>query len=145
MIGSESGIIPEVASSETRVGSLGVREVTDFARAATNDSKSGQDDGADPCQSRTIGLGAWRGSSMSICESVRGLLSKIHCSCIRTSCAVWIRWSGFLAKHAWTTRSSDSGVIGWSSRISGGSAVMMAAIKLAWLSPSNALLPQSIS
>ena len=42
--------------------------------------------------------------------------SAIHCSCSFTSCAVWKRSSGSLARQVSTTRSSAGGVIGCDAR-----------------------------
>ena len=49
------------------------------------------------------------------------------------------------ARHFFTTRSSIGGVTGWRIEIAGGSASRIAAIRLAWLLPSNAFLPVTIS
>ena len=62
-----------------------------------------------------------------------------------TSCAVWNRSSGSLARQVLTTRLNDGGVIGAISEIAGGSARMIAEIKDAWLVPEKAFRPVAIS
>ena len=69
----------------------------------------------------------------------------IHRSSLSRSCALCQRSSQSLARQLWTTRSSAGGDNDWSEETGGGSVLMMAEIKLAWLSPSNALRPVSIS
>ena len=71
--------------------------------------------------------------------------SAIHVNSSRRSWAECHRSSGSFARHFFTTRSSIGGVTGWRFEIAGGSASRIAAIKLAWLPPSNALLPVTIS
>src|SRR5216684_5387442 len=61
---------------------------------------------------------------------VRESLSAIHFNSSQTSLAACHRFSGSLAKHFFTTRSSGGGVIGWSEYIAGGSRSKIAAIKL---------------
>src|SRR5450631_1634608 len=68
-------------------------------------------------------------------------LSAIQFNSHTRSLALCQRSSGSLARHFLTTRSSAGGVIGCSVAIGGGSAVRMAAIRLARLFPSNGGLP----
>jgi hypothetical protein len=69
----------------------------------------------------------------------------IHCSSLARSLALCQRSSGSFARHFFTTRSSAGGVKGWSCEMGGGSAVRIAAIRLARLVPEKAGLPVAIS
>ena len=71
--------------------------------------------------------------------------SAIHLSSSSRSPADCHRASGSLARHFLMTRSSDDGVMGWRVDIAGGSRSRIAAIRLAWLCPSNERLPVTIS
>src|SRR3954470_16760456 len=71
--------------------------------------------------------------------------SPIQRSSSARSRALCQRSSGSLAKHFLSTRSSDAGVRGWVVLIGFGSAVRIAAIKLARLFPLNAGWPVNIS
>ena len=71
--------------------------------------------------------------------------SAIHLSSSSRSPADCHRASGSLARHFLMTRSSDEGVIGCRVDIAGGSRSRIAAIRLAWLCPSNERLPVTIS
>src|SRR6516164_3899435 len=72
-------------------------------------------------------------------------LSAIQLSSLDRSSALCQRWSGSLAKHFLTRRSSAGGVIGCKTDMGCGSEERMAAIKLARLFPANAGLPVAIS
>ena len=72
-------------------------------------------------------------------------LSAIHFSSRARSPALCHRSSGSLARHVATTRSIAGGVSGCSAETGAGAADMIAALTLAWLVPSNAFLPVSIS
>src|SRR6266508_20559 len=67
--------------------------------------------------------------------------SAIHWSCSRTSCAVWNRSSGSLARQVLTTREKAGGVMGATSEIAGGSSRRIDPISDAWLFPVKALRP----
>src|SRR5262249_13895923 len=69
----------------------------------------------------------------------------IHLSSLAMSCALCQRSSGSLARQPRTTRSSAGGVIGWIVERDGGSPVRIAAIRDAWLFPSNAFPPGALS
>jgi hypothetical protein len=71
--------------------------------------------------------------------------SAIHWSWSLTSCAVWNRSSGSLARQVFTTRSSAGGVIGWIEEMASGCVWMIAAMSDAWLLPENAFLPVAVS
>ncbi len=71
--------------------------------------------------------------------------SPTHLSSAIKSAAVCHRSSGCFARHRLTIRSKTGGVIDCNSDIGLGSCPIMAAIKLAWLCPSNALFPVAIS
>ena len=71
--------------------------------------------------------------------------SATHCSCSFTSWAVWMRSFGSLARQAVTTRTSAGGVSGAAVPSAGGSACMIAPIRLAWLLPAKARVPVTIS
>src|SRR6202030_547410 len=60
----------------------------------------------------------------------------IHFNSSHTSLAACHLFSGSLARHFLTTRSSAGGVIGWREKIGGGSVSRILAIKLAWVLPS---------
>src|SRR5712692_6895736 len=72
-------------------------------------------------------------------------VSAIHFNSRQRSLVACHRSSGSFAKHLLTTRSSAGGVIGWREDMGGGSSFRIAPITLAWLLPSNALLPVAIS
>ena len=74
-----------------------------------------------------------------------GPASTIHSNSRATSPALCQRWSGSLAKHRRMTCSSATGESGVTLETGSGFADMMAEIKLAWLLPSNAFLPVTIS
>ena len=71
--------------------------------------------------------------------------SAIHWSWSLTSCAVWKRSSGSLARQVLTTRSRAGGAIGWTVEIGGGSEPIIEVISDAWLVPEKAFLPVAIS
>src|SRR5437016_262105 len=71
--------------------------------------------------------------------------SAIHFNSSHRSLATCHLFSGSLAIHFFTTRSSAGGVMGCSDDIGRGSDDMIAPITLAWLLPSKALLPVAIS
>ena len=74
-----------------------------------------------------------------------GAPSAIHRSSAARSLAVCQRASGSLARQRRTSRSSAGGASGWLRVSGGGSAVRMAAMRLARLAPSKAGRPVSIS
>ena len=84
---------------------------------------------------------ATTGAGAPICDPP----SAIQRSCVATSCAVCQRWSGSFIRQMRTSRSSAGGVIGASDDSGAGLALMIEAIRLAWLRPSNALCPVTIS
>ena len=71
--------------------------------------------------------------------------SAIHWSWSLTSCAVWKRSSGSLARQVLTTRSTVAGVIGAIVEIGAGSSFMIEEMSDAWLVPEKAFLPVAIS
>ena len=71
--------------------------------------------------------------------------SAIQFKSLARSLALCQRSSGSFARHFLTTRSRAGGVIGCKAAIAAGSAVRIAAIKLARLFPENAGLPVAIS
>ena len=71
--------------------------------------------------------------------------SAIHFSSSARSLALCHLLSGSFARHFFTMRSSVGGVAGCTLEIGGGSLLMIAAINVAWLLPSNAFLPVTIS
>ncbi len=64
--------------------------------------------------------------------------SATHCSWSLRSWAVWMRSSGSLARHADTMRPRAGGIRGAAAARDGGSACMMAPMRLAWLLPLKA-------
>ena len=85
------------------------------------------------------------GAETSVLVGASPAPSAMPWSCSRTSCAVWSRSSGSLARQPRTTRSSPGGLIGDTCEIGAGSVAMIDEINEAWLFPENALRPVAIS
>ena len=71
--------------------------------------------------------------------------SAIHWSCSLTSCAVWNRSSGSLARHVLTTLLTAGGIIGAISVTEVGASRRIDPARLAWLLPVKAFRPVAIS
>src|SRR5215831_5302681 len=81
----------------------------------------------------------------SLIDALGAPPSAIHFSSSARSLAFCQRSSGSLARHFFTIRSRETGVIGCRADIGCGSAVRIAAIKLARLVPQKGGLPVTIS
>lgn len=117
---------PAVTASHSRaLGACSEKRVTVGTGASRRNAVATPQDATGPstatsahasrsrCHRRTaIGIG------MPAC----GPPSATHCSCCFTSCAVWMRSSGSLARQAFTTRSRPGGVSGGAVAMDGGSA-----------------------
>ena len=94
-----------------------------------------------PVCDELFGIAAWATETL-VCEAVS---PAIHLSCRLMSPAECHRSSGSFAKQVSTTASSAGGVTACVVESVGARLCMIAAIRLAWLSPEKACFPVTIS